>query len=57
MLNSFGLVSECAGDNIFAIRKGVLITPSISMGVLEGITRNVVIEMAREKVLKLNRSY
>lgn len=49
MLNSFGLVSECTGDNIFAIRKGVILTPSISMGVLEGITRNVVIRMAREK--------
>jgi branched-chain amino acid aminotransferase len=49
MLNSFGLVSECTGDNIFAIRKGVILTPSISMGVLEGITRNVIIEMARQK--------
>ncbi|MDP8235445.1 MAG: branched-chain-amino-acid transaminase [Candidatus Erginobacter occultus] len=49
MLNSFGLVSECAGDNIFAVRKGVILTPSISMGVLEGVTRNAVIEMAREK--------
>ncbi len=49
MLNSFGLVSECAGDNIFAIRKGTILTPSISMGVLEGITRNTVIQMAREK--------
>ena len=55
MLNSFGLVSECAGDNIFAIRKGVLITPSISMGVLEGITRNVVIEFAREKDIEVKQ--
>lgn len=53
MLNSFGLVSECAGDNIFAVRKGVLITPSISMGVLEGITRNVVINMARERGIEV----
>ncbi len=49
MLNSYGLVSECTGDNIFAVRKGVILTPSISMGVLEGITRNVVIKMAKEK--------
>ncbi|MEA1926890.1 MAG: branched-chain-amino-acid transaminase [Candidatus Auribacterota bacterium] len=55
MLNSFGLVSECAGDNIFAIRKGVLLTPSISMGVLEGITRNTVIAMAREKGLEVKQ--
>jgi branched-chain amino acid aminotransferase len=49
MLNSYGLVSECTGDNIFAYRKGVLLTPSISMGVLEGITRDAVIQIAREK--------
>jgi branched-chain amino acid aminotransferase len=49
MLNSFGFVSECTGDNIFAVRKGAILTPSISMGVLEGVTRNVVIEMARKK--------
>lgn len=55
MLNSFGLVSECAGDNIFAVRKGTLLTPSISMGVLEGITRNVVIQVAREKGIKVKQ--
>lgn len=55
MLNSFGLVSECAGDNLFALRKGILMTPSISMGVLEGITRNVVIEMAREKGIEVKQ--
>ncbi|MDP8214283.1 MAG: branched-chain-amino-acid transaminase [Candidatus Euphemobacter frigidus] len=55
MLNSFGLVSECAGDNIFAVRKGILLTPSISMGVLEGITRNDVIRMAREKKIEVKQ--
>ncbi len=55
MLNSFGLVSECAGDNIFAVRKGVILTPSISMGVLEGVTRNAVIEMAREKGMEVKQ--
>ncbi len=53
MLNSYGLVSECTGDNIFAVRKGVILTPSISMGVLEGITRNDVIKMAREKGIQV----
>ncbi len=48
MLNSFGLVSECTGDNIFSICKGVILTPAISMGVLEGITRNVVVSLARQ---------
>ncbi len=55
MLNSFGMVSECAGDNIFAIRKGMILTPSISMGVLEGITRNAVIELAREKGMEIKQ--
>lgn len=55
MLNSFGLVSECAGDNIFAIRKGLLMTPSISMGVLEGITRNEVIRLARAKGIEVRQ--
>ncbi|MCX6348813.1 MAG: branched-chain-amino-acid transaminase [Candidatus Aureabacteria bacterium] len=53
MLNSYGLVSECTGDNIFALRRGVLLTPSISMGVLEGITRNVVIQIARKKHIEV----
>jgi len=48
MLNSFGFVSECTGDNIFSICKGVILTPAISMGVLEGITRNVVVSLARQ---------
>ncbi|MFH1039532.1 MAG: branched-chain-amino-acid transaminase [PVC group bacterium] len=55
MLNSFGLVAECAGDNIFAIRKGTILTPSISMGVLEGITRNTVIQMAREQGIEVKQ--
>lgn len=55
MLNSFGLVSECTGDNIFAICKGFVLTPSISMGVLEGITRNIVIQMARDKGIEVKQ--
>jgi len=48
MLNSFGLVSECTGDNIFSICRGIVLTPPISMGVLEGIARNVVVGLARQ---------
>ena len=55
MLNSFGLVSECAGDNIFVLRRGLLMTPSIGMGVLEGITRNEVIRIAREKRIEVRQ--
>jgi len=48
MLNQKGEVSECTGDNIFLVRKGELLTPSVEAGILEGITRAVVIELARE---------
>src|SRR5262249_10827999 len=46
MLNSQGEVAECTGDNIFLVKRGVVRTPSISAGILEGITRNAVIELA-----------
>jgi branched-chain amino acid aminotransferase len=48
MLNHNGEVAECTGDNIFLIRDGVLRTPPISAGILAGVTRNAVIELARE---------
>jgi branched-chain amino acid aminotransferase len=47
MLNHKGEVSECTGDNIFVVRRGELHTPSIDAGILEGITRDAVIELAR----------
>jgi branched-chain amino acid aminotransferase len=48
MLNSKGEVAECTGDNIFLVFRGRLLTPSIEAGILEGITRNAVIELARK---------
>lgn len=49
MLNNEGYVAEATGDNIFIVKKGVLITPPSSAGILEGITRNAVMDIAREK--------
>jgi branched-chain amino acid aminotransferase len=46
MLNAKGEVAECTGDNIFIIKKGVLLTPPIDAGILEGITRDAVLELA-----------
>src|SRR4030095_11522930 len=40
MLNAKGEVAECTGDNIFVTKKGVLQTPPIDAGILEGITRD-----------------
>jgi branched-chain amino acid aminotransferase len=48
MLNQKGEVAECTGDNIFLVRKGELLTPSVEAGILEGITRAVVLDLARE---------
>lgn len=48
MLNHKGEVAECTGDNIFIVKHGVLKTPPTDAGILEGITRNVVMELAVE---------
>jgi branched-chain amino acid aminotransferase len=48
MLNHKGEVAECTGDNLFLVRDGVLQTPPLDAGILEGITRNAVIELAQE---------
>jgi branched-chain amino acid aminotransferase len=48
MLNPEGLVSECTGENIFAARRGILITPPISAGALPGITQDSVMTIARD---------
>ena len=50
MLNREGYVTECTGDNIFLLRAQTLITPPTWTGALEGITRNVVMDIARNRV-------
>jgi branched-chain amino acid aminotransferase len=47
MLNHKGEIAECTGDNVFLVRHGKLLTPSIEAGILEGITRNAVIDLAK----------
>jgi branched-chain amino acid aminotransferase len=46
MLNHKGEVAECTGDNIFLVRRGVLFTPPLEAGILAGVTRDAVIEIA-----------
>jgi branched-chain amino acid aminotransferase len=48
MLNHKGEVAECTGDNIFIVKRGCLMTPPKDAGILEGITRNAVMDLARE---------
>lgn len=47
MLDVNGYVSEGTGENIFVIKKGVIYTPDTSCSILEGITRDAVIQIAR----------
>ena len=64
MLTHDNYVAECTGDNIFAVRNGELLTPPVSVGALEGITRDAVIGLANnmgmpffEKMLKMEDLY
>jgi branched-chain amino acid aminotransferase len=56
MLNSRGEVAECSGDNIFIYKREVLHTPPPEAGILEGITRRVVIEIAERIGLKVKEA-
>jgi len=49
MYNHQGFVAECTGDNIFVIRDGVVQTPPTAAGLLEGITRDAVIELVNKR--------
>lgn len=49
MLNLQGYVAEATADNIFLVRGGELITPPVSAGILDGITRGAVMELARAR--------
>lgn len=53
MYNHEGYVAEGTGDNVFIVRDGVIYTPPVEAGPLEGITRNIVIKLAEEENLKV----
>ncbi len=53
MYNHLGYVAEATGDNVFIIREGVIYTPPTEAGALEGITRNVVMKLAKKQGLKV----
>ena len=48
MLNPTGQLTECTTSNFFFVRDQRLMTPSLSCGILSGITREVVLRLARE---------
>jgi branched-chain amino acid aminotransferase len=49
MFNHEGYVAEAAGDNVFIIKNGALYAPPVQAGSLDGITRRVVIQLARQE--------
>jgi branched-chain amino acid aminotransferase len=49
MLNAQGFVAEATGENVFIVRGDTLLTPPPWCGILEGITRGVVMELAMEE--------
>jgi branched-chain amino acid aminotransferase len=48
MLNMQGNVAEATGDNIFLVKNGELVTPPTSEGALPGITRQAVMDLAKD---------
>ncbi len=53
MYNHEGYVAEATGDNVFIVRNGVIYTPPVEAGALEGITRGVVIRLAKEENIEV----
>lgn len=48
MMDHLGYITECTGDNIFVVKRGELYTPPQCMGTLRGITRDTVLDIARD---------
>lgn len=51
MYNHLGYVAEATGDNVFMVKKGVVYTPPVQAGSLDGITRQVVIRLAGKETI------
>jgi branched-chain amino acid aminotransferase len=54
LLDVQGYVSEGSGENIFVVKKGVIHTPDLGCSILEGITRDTIIQLAREEKLEVH---
>ena len=53
LLDSAGFVSEGAGENLFVVKNGVIYTPDLSAGALNGITRNTIFAICSDLGLKI----
>ncbi len=57
MLNAEGHITECTTSNIFFVKDGCVRTPSVACGILDGITREVVLSLAREQDLSIQEGH
>lgn len=57
MLDRHGYITECTSENIFLVKSGKLFTPTAVVGILEGITRSVVMELCERANLEVNMSF
>ena len=53
LLDSSGFVSEGAGENVFVVKDGVIYTPDLSAGALNGITRNTILHICKDLGIEL----
>ena len=53
MYNHEGYVAEATGDNVFVAKNGIIYTPPVEAGALGGITRGIVIKLAKEENLEV----
>lgn len=61
LLNDQGYVTECAAENIFAVTRSLsgvqrVLTPHVSCGILEGVTRNTIIELASQQGISIEQT-
>ena len=57
MLNIDGFISECTVSNVFFIKDGELKTPSLDCGILEGVTREIVMALGREQAIPVHEGH
>jgi branched-chain amino acid aminotransferase len=53
MLTDEGIVAECTGENVFIVKEGTLFTPPCHVGILNGITRQTIIQLASNLGMRL----
>lgn len=57
MLDRNGFLTECTSENIFLVKNGVMFTPTAVVGILEGITRSVVMELGEKLGFQVQMSF